>query len=171
MEPAELGRKYKEYGLNGEEWDRTLLVCGSMIVMGALGIAIACYRWAISGMADWILFVTGTLLAGISGYVLYKLRPRLISLAIHENGLFVCERDGDTSFRWTEISKIEESVHQTKAGEVREVLIEAENGTGLRANALTISSFDDFLTELRERTSRPGVEWTEAGDARTGSAD
>jgi hypothetical protein len=164
MEAAELGVQHAQYNANGEEWGRSFLACGAMITMGAFGFVLACYRYYTSGSPNWILLLIGPLLAGVGGYVLFQVRPRLLSLAIHEGGLLIKERGGDTVFRWNEVTRIEESVDRAKSANIHQVFVETVGETNLLVNSTSISSFDEFLSKLRQRAAEHDLVWVDVND-------
>jgi hypothetical protein len=163
MTTHELGDCEEEYELNSAEWARSILALGSIVVFGVFGFGLAIFRSLQAGSVDWLLISVSIILSGIAGYVLYQIRPRLLSLAVCEEGLFVHERDGDTSILWTDITSIEETIHETKAKNVLHLFIETSGETNLLVNGLTIERFDEFLDTMRQRAAMHDLEWIDGG--------
>ena len=155
----ELGAQEREYAFDRKEWDRSRIVLGSMTLMGTAGVAIGCYRSVIGGSLDWMLILVGLVLALVSGRYLYLIRPGLLSIAIHENGLRVVERDGESETLWGRIAKIEECVYRSRHGDVPQIMIETVAGTHLLVMSQMLVSYDDFLASLRKKAADHDVRW------------
>ena len=168
MSRVELGAEIKTFGFNEEEWGRSIIACSAMIILGTVGIATGCYELFKSGTFDWASFLLGSLLGPFlvagGGYLLYQLRPWLMSITIHEHGLQIQERGGTRILIWQDITRIEESVlGRERRQSVRQLMIEGPQGLGLLVNELGIASFDDLCATLRQLAGEYRIEWNDLG--------
>ena len=127
--------------------------------MGIGGVAIGCYRSVMGGSLDWMLILLGLVFATACGRYLYLIRPRLLSIAIHENGLRVVERDGESEYLWSEIAKIEECAYRSRQGAVPRIMIETVAGTHLHVMSQMLASYDDFLASFRKKAADHDLRW------------
>ncbi len=116
-------------------------------------------RCAELGVAD----IFGPLLIALAGHCLYQSRPRLFSLAIHERGLLINEREGQTTIRWPEITRIEKSVQKAGSLEVPQLVIQTGKETGLVVNGFSIVEFDEFLAMLQRQAALHELTWDDVG--------
>lgn len=152
-----LGSTEKTFARNEEEWQRSILASGGMVAMGTAAFVMGLYRSWESQSIFWMLILSGFALASLGGYLLFRLRPRLHSIEICEEGLRINERDGTSDFKWSDIRYIEESTLQQGSLVVEQVFIKRADELGFVANSLGISQFDDFLTRLREIATDRGI--------------
>ena len=152
----ELGRSTELFGRNEDEWQRTSILLGSLMMLGLVGIAFGIYRTLSDSVAPVILIAASLALAGIAGYVFSMMKPTLREIEVFEQGLRIDDTRYPLQLGWSEIALIEESTN----GESKQLLIQKTDETGYLVNERILDRYDEFCCLLREVAAANGIEHT-----------
>lgn len=159
MNQTDLGPCHVTFSFNKSEWERNKRNCGCLIAMGVFAVATACYQWGQSSNMQWLLAFIGLSLSALSCVLCFKLRPNLLAIGAHEEGLHLVCRDTETSIRWSDIAVFTESTHAVGEDTTVQLGIQTVEGMDYFFNDGLISDFDAFKAFVEGVAKDRGLEW------------
>jgi len=146
MDATIIGKPIRKFEVSREPWEKTILALGSSIFVGILCVGFGIYQSFSSGTIQWSMPLIGLVLCGISGHMLFRLRPTLMSVTVCEDGIQVSERLGDTEVPWAEVEKVERVNHKLKhESSISQLFFETSGEVNLLFGSSEIIQFDDFV--------------------------
>lgn len=145
METDLLGRPIQTFEASRDGREKIVLALVSLMAMGVIGLALGIYQSLASETIQLLMPMTGVAMCSVSGFLLYKLPSKLISVTVLENGIRVIERSGDTSIPWADLTKVERVNYSMDNGEpASQFFFETSGETNLLFGCADIVCFDEF---------------------------